>query len=308
MPAILATRLSAAVSITGITFTVPSSGNNGTLAGTSASTAFVDDIFLDSISYDAGGGATGQFDVSSGEVIVGQAAIVRSGASFVNAEFGDQDTNDDGNPNPFFDLGIGSYDLPVPSSISESTDPAIQNAAITNAVASYSLTQGVDGEGPAFTFDVIFENGVLDNDAGSDLVPELVFLERGFNSSYSLRAIIGGTQDNPIYSSSVSVSVSDQQGTGIYINTNEIGSGQQLAAYGIDASDFGLTAGQAIFGVSITSTGGTGADITAQFITAASPDLIEELPPELDNPAVPEPSGVLLLLLGLVRLAFSRNR
>jgi hypothetical protein len=142
----------------------------------------------------------------------------------------------------------------------------------------------------------------LDNDFGADSVPEFVLLERGFNSAYSLRAIIGGTTENPIYSSAVNVPISAQQGTGIWIDTNEIGAAQELASYGVDASSFGISVGTAIYGLSITSTGSGGADITAQFITANNPAQIVPLLPSL-----PEPSVTALLAAGLVLLSRRRR-
>ncbi|MEM9081222.1 MAG: exosortase-dependent surface protein XDP2 [Verrucomicrobiota bacterium] len=290
-----------AITVTDVEFSVPATGNNGSLSGTSASSAFVDDIFLTSLTTTSNLGPARTFTVANGEVVVGVEAIVRSGAQHVNAEFGDQDTAADGNPNPFAEVGIGYPDLPVPLSVSESTDPAIQNAAISEAVASYSLTQGVDGEGPAYTFDVLFETGVVDNDAGADGEAEFVLFERGYNSPYNLRAIIGGTKENPIYSAVVVVPVSAQTGTGIYIDTNEIGGGQELAAFAVDASDFGIAEGQAIYGLSITSTGGGGADITAQFITAS----VEQ---QTSSPFVPEPSTGFLGLMGGVILISRRRR
>lgn len=289
------------IDIVDLDFSVPLDGNNGTRDGSSASQAFVDDILLEKISILTGSGLE-EFVVADGEVVVGQAAYVRSGAQYVNAEFGDLDDGADGNPNPFVEIGIVAEGDPVSSMVSESTDPAIQGPAISAAVSSYSLVQGVDGEGPPFTFDVIFSQGVLDNNDAADAIPEFVLLERGLNSAYSLRAIIGGTVENPIYSDSVDVPVSAQQATGIWIDTNEIGGGQQLASYGVDASSFGIDPGTAIYGLSITSTGSGGADITAQFITAQN---VSQLVPVL--PSLPEPSSVVLLLVGSC-IFLRRNR
>ncbi len=289
------------IDVQGIDFTVPLSGNNGTRDGSSAAQAFVDDILLEKISVLTDSGLE-EFIVANGEVVVGRSAIVRDGAQYVNAEFGDLDDGADGNPNPFVEIGIVAEGAPVPLAISESTNPSIQNPSISAAVSSFSLVQGVDGEGPPFTFDVIFSSGVLDNDFGADSVPEFVLLERGFNSAYSLRAIIGGTTENPIYSSAVNVPISAQQGTGIWIDTNEIGAAQELASYGVDASSFGISVGTAIYGLSITSTGSGGADITAQFITANNPAQIVPLLPSL-----PEPSVTALLAAGLVLLSRRRR-
>ncbi|MDP0491746.1 MAG: exosortase-dependent surface protein XDP2 [Verrucomicrobiota bacterium JB023] len=292
---------SGAISVTGIGFTVPSTGNNGTRTGTSSSQAFIDDFFLTSVDTVSDAGVSTSYSVADGDIVLAFEAIVRSGANSVNAEFGDQDTDEDGHPNPFAEVGVGYPNPPIPSSVTESTDPAIQNAAITAAFSSYSLNEGVDGEGPAYTYDVFFRRGVIDNDAGSDGVPEFMFLERGFNSSYELRAIIGGTKDAPIYSSVISVSTSDQTGTGLYVNSNEIGSAQQLAAYAVDASDFGIAAGQAIYGLSVTSTNGTGADMTFQGILAPEDR-------QVSSPFIPEPSSFGLLLLAAGSALLRRQR
>lgn len=285
-----------AITIAGFDFSVPTSGNNGSLTGTSPSQAFVDDIILEGITVMTSQGQT-RFSVSDSQVVVGVAAFVRAELDSLNAEFGDADDGADGNPNPFVEIGVVPEGAPVPSFISESTDPFIQNASISAAVASFSLTQGVDGEGANFTFDVIFGQGIRDNDDASDQIPEFVLLERGFNSSYSLRAIIGGTSENPIFAPfAVDVPVSAQSATGIFINTTEVGNGQQLASFGVDLSDFGVMAGEAVFGLSITSTNNTGADITAQFITAQDVSQLVELPEGL-APTVPEPSAFFLLML-----------
>lgn len=302
----LGSSLEGAITISGFDFSIPTLGNNGSLTGTSASQAFVDDIFLEGITVSTAAG-TSTFSVERSEVVVGIASFVRSELESVNAEFGDADDGADGDPNPFVQIGVVLEGAPVPESISDSIDPLIQNAAITAAVSSFSLVQGIDGEGANFTLDVIFAQGVLDNNNLSDEIPEFVILERGFNSTFSLRAIIGGTADNPIFSDlSVDVSIADQSATGIFVNTNEIGSGQQLASFGVDLSDFGLMNGEAVFGLSITSTNGTGADITAQFITALDPSQLVELPAGL-NPAVPEPSTLAFLSLTLLAL-FRRKR
>ena len=284
------------IDIQGIDFSVPLSGNNGSRDGSTAEEAFVDDVFLESISILVDGELE-EFVVADGEVVVGQSAFVRSGLQYVNAEFGDLDDGSDGNPNPFVQIGLVAEGDPITTLITENTEPAIQNAAVAAAVSSFSLVQGVDGEGPAYTFDVIFGSGVLDNDFGADSVPEFVLLERGFNSDYSLRAIIGGSAANPIYSASLEVLVSAQQGTGIFINTNEVTNAQELASFGVDASSFGIAAGEAIFGLSITSINDTGADVIAQFITAQSVDQLVPVPTSL-----PEPSALLLVVVGGVVL------
>ena len=78
------------IDIQGIDFSVPLSGNNGSRDGSTAEEAFVDDVFLESISILVDGELE-EFVVADGEVVVGQSAFVRSGLQYVNAEFGDLD-------------------------------------------------------------------------------------------------------------------------------------------------------------------------------------------------------------------------
>jgi len=280
------------------------SGSNTTGSGTSSSDALTDDAFIDSIVFNTAGGDV-TLTRSADQFVRGQTAVVRTFAGSVNAEFGDDDDGSDGDPNPFVDAGIlneGDF-LPLP--VQESTNPAIQNPSISSAVNSFSLTQGVDGEGANYTMDVIFELGITDDFSGSDGTPEFILFERGRNSSVMVQAIIGGTVDNPtVLTTTLSIGASDFGSTGIYTNTTEIGSAQELGVVGIDLSDLGIGAGQAVFGLRITSTNGTGADIPALFATPSDPNSqTEELPQGL----IPEPQTVSLLLFASL-LVFRKTR
>lgn len=265
-------------------------GNNGSRTGKTAAQAYVDDILLNQIVFAGGRTYTGS---SSFRAI--QRATVLSNRAAVNAEFGDLDDGKDGNANPFVTAGLIPEGAPLDAATRESTDPAIQDAAITAAFNSLSLNQGIDGEGADYSLDLIFQQGIIDNNNGSDAAPELVFFERGVNSDFQVQ-VITGTLANPILSSAVTINRSDLAATGVFINTTEIGSGQQLGAVGIDLNDFGILAGEIVFGVRITSINGSGADLYGNFLSG-DPSQFRDIPTGVK---VPEPSS----LLGLVAFSF----
>ncbi len=288
---------------TDMTVTVPAGSNNPAGAGTS-STPFVDDALLTTITF---GGTT--FSVGADSFRDVLRAGVITNRDDVNAEFGDSDTGSDGNPNPFVTAGIINEGDPLPSGTRESTDPAIQDPAIAAAFSSLSIVQGVDGEGADYSFDLIFENGIVDNDAAADVFPELVFLERGLNSDFQVQAIIGGTFDSPIFApNTVDVNRSAMGVTPFYINTIEIGSGQQLDVAGLDINVFGggLGASQPIYGIRLTSTNGSGADMYGQFLSATGSDQFRPVPFALSG--IPEPGTGVLLAVGLGALLRRRRR
>lgn len=267
----------------------PPAGSNDT------TNPFTDDLLLENITFE---GAT--FDFVDEEIIAVQSVFVSSGRDNINAEWGDNDTDSDGNPTPFDRLGLNPTDQEI-------QDPTIQDLGLASAFSSSSLSEGSDGEGTGSTFRVIFNSGISDNDSASDLIPEIIIFERNNNDTTSLRAIIGGTFMNPILApNTVTINPGDLFNTGFSIDTTEIGSPQELAVGGIDLSDFGATG--TIFGLEITTDGG---DLSGIF--ASTENLAVQTDPNVPtgllNPlgTVPEPRSF-SLLLGLVSLFWVNRR
>jgi hypothetical protein len=262
---------------------------------------YTDDIILESITF----GST-TYSASSGQFAAVNYAKVTDGRENINAEWGDNDTADDGNPDPFTRIGLDPFLSPgvVNTAIQESTDPAIQDAAIASAYHTLSLNEGIDGENDGFTytFHMIFAKGIVSD--GNTLTPEIMFFERGGNDNIAVRAIIGGTFDAPEYAeTSISGFSTGQWNTGIDIDTTEIGNAQRLYAFGFDTEvDFGLSSEDVIYGLEVTS---EGADLYGQFLSAESTDQFRDVPQEL----VPEPAAIGLIgLAGLLTLIANRVR
>lgn len=266
----------------GVTVTVPSGSNNGTRNGTSASTAYRDDILLNTMTF-------GSTTFSSSSIRRIQQVRVRDGEEYINAEFGDSDTNSDGNPNPFVAAKIISEGATLTDNTRESTNPNIQNPAIRASFNTLSLSQGIDGEDEGeYTYDLTFTEGIVDNNGAADSIPELVFFERGDNSDFSVQAIIGGTLANPTLSTNA-VTIDDDEdirSTGIFIDTIEIGNGQVLGAVGLDLDEFGgqfsgNDRGPTVYGIRITSLNNTGVDMYGHFATAQNSNQFRTPPAEL---------------------------
>jgi hypothetical protein len=286
---------------TSITVTGLTGGNNGSRNGLSAANAFVDDAVLVTLVFPGGSYSAGQ-----GKFRAVKWARVLSGAAGVNAEYGDLDNGADGNPNPFVTAGIVAEGVPVPLATQESVDPAIQNPAIAAAFGSLSLVQGVDGEGTDYVIDLIFQDGILDNSSAADTAPELAFFERGVNSSFRVTLILGGTPQNPVlHPVSVDVLFSQMWASGVWIDTAEIGGGQQLGVVGLDLNDFSLPANTPVYGVRITSINGTGADLYGNFLAALNTNQFVPLPDELN---VPEPATMPLMAVALVAIGLGLRR
>ncbi len=266
---------------TGLTVTVPSGSRNTALGrdGTSG-LPFVDDVYLSTVTFGATVFTVTSDDATNEGIHAQQAVVRRTGVYAgteinVNAEYGDQDTDDDGNANPFVKAGLVAEGG---TAANDSTTYPYQDLAIRSAYNSYSLVEGTDGETDRFAYDLYFTKTVSDNNpAALDAVPELLFLERGRNSMLHVEAILaGGTLDNPILGDVqllVDTNGTPSYATGIYIDTFEIGSGQQLGAMGVDLSDlFNVTPVQAIVGVRISAqTGDLGPDIYGVFGLADIP-------------------------------------
>lgn len=242
--------------------------NNGTQNGTSASTAYIDDILLNSITFGSSTTFQRTTNQTTNQIRTIQDARVFTGRGNINAEYGDQDDSRDGNPNPFVSAGIVSSGNPSDAQ-RESTNPtATQDNAIRASFSTLSLSQGIDGEELPFSYDLVFQNGILDDNSAVDQVPELIFFERGVNSDFSVQAITGGTVSNPTFSpNTVEVLRGNLWPTGVYIDTVEIGDGQQLGAVGLDLNDFGVGANP-VYGIRVTALNDSGPDMYGQFITA----------------------------------------
>ncbi len=292
--------MAAAISITNVQVSSLPGTQDSATAGSSSSNPFLDDVFIDSFDTMTSAGVN-TFTRADGNIQLGSAVRVRSGAQFVNAEFGDLDNGSDGNANPFVKAGLIAEGATVPPSLSESTDPAIQNASISAAINTFSINEGIDGEGDPYTLDYFFEVSVTDNSPVADNSPEFIFFERGRNSGIIVEAIIGGTLDSPILAGTAfTLGVSDFGATGIYTDTSEIGSGQELGVAGLDLTDLNVGTA-AVVGLRVTSLGNTGADISGIFVTAQEPDEQFET-----NPIIPEPST--LLLFSIASLFLFRRR
>lgn len=287
---------------TSIIVTSLSGGNNGTRNGSSAGTAYVDDAMLVTLVFPGG-----TYNASQGKFKAVRSARVVSGAANVNAEYGDLDNGADGNPNPFVTAGIVAEGVAVPLATQESVDPAIQNPAIAAAFNGLSLVQGIDGEGAEYVLDLVFQNGILDNNSAADTAPELAFFERGVNSSFRVTLILGGTLQNPVlHPTSVDVLASQLWPSGVWIDTVEITTGgQQLGVVGLDLNEFGLPANTPVYGVRITSLGGTGADLYGNFLAALNTN---QFVPLTDDLSLPEPGTMVLLGSALAVLGLKMRR
>jgi hypothetical protein len=282
--------------------------------GTSAADAFVDDVFIEKLTF-----GDGFFTAAKGQFATVAAARVVSEHKSVNAEFGDRDSDADGNPNPFVSSGLAKEGQPIPLSLQESTDPSIQNAAIRAALGSFSLTQGIDGEAENYVVDLLFGRGIVDSHAEADLWPELIFAERGANSDFRVELITGltsfGDSWNPeLHSQAVDIFRKDLWLSPYFIDTTEIQSGQRLGFVGLDLSDFSLPAKSVVYGVRVTSLNNSGADLHGIYLTARSTSQFRDpiLIPEETKPdsmaTVPEPATWLLMVGGLSGLVTFQTR
>lgn len=270
--------------------------NNVGRNGISAASAFVDDIILDTITFS---GVT--FSRTQGALSYAQQATVTSGREYINAEYGDSDTGSDANPNPYVAAGIISEGTPLSNSTRESTDPAIQDRAITAAFNSLSLAQGIDGESAAsYAYQAIFQQGIVDNNLTVDSVPEIVFFERGVDADFTVQVITGGTFALPIFApTTITVARANLTPSGFFIDTIEIPTGEQLGVVGFDLNDFGLIADEVIYGVSVTSINNSGADIYGQVLTAENTSQFRPVPSALSETAVPEPATIVSSIMAL---------
>lgn len=234
-----------------------------------------DDVMLETLSF-------GPIVFSSGASFSPAAAIeVLQSRQNINAEWGDDDDAGDGDDNPFAKAGFDP-------ALQETTDPAIQDAALLNAFNSRSLSEMADGESGGYQFKMLFADGLSDDQPGvADLVPELIFFERGMNDAFDVELILGGTFENPIYSAAVNVSSADFWDTGLDIDTTEIAAPQSLGAGGLDFDVFGLAIDAIVYGMRITVTSG-GPDLNGFFLSTVDP---ERFLPPLGAPPEPVPQS-----------------
>ena len=235
-----------------------------------------------------------------------QYAKVYFNRSSVNAEFGDNDDGNDGNPNPFVAAGLLAPGQALTDATRESTVPGVQDAAIRAAFSTFSISQGVDGEGPDYSIDLIFTQGIVDSNPNrtNDGQPELIFFERGLNSDFRIQVILGGNVWTPILSDPFDVLQATMWATGIQIDTIEINPAQQLGAIGLDLGEFrrnGARIGNSpVYGIRVTSINGTGADFDGIFASALNQNQFVDV---YDDMFTPEPGNLTLLGSALVALA-----
>lgn len=298
----------------------PTAALNSTPAQTAA-TSFVDDAILNSITF----GSTTISNLTPGlRNTRGAGALVTLDRNQISATYGDNDTASDNNPNPFVTSGSGTtaYADPSVAANTNARRPEVQDTAIQAAFSSLSLSQGIGSPGNGgtagrndYTFRLLFENGIVDNDLLTDQIPELIIFERGGSTStqqseYSVRAITGGSLAGATYAGpAVNVLRGVQTPSGIFIDTLDPAAVDQepLNFAGLDLTELGLTtASQVLYGVEITSINGSGADIFGLALTAASPT-------QLRAQALPEPltiigSGVALGFGLLMKREHARKR
>lgn len=304
--AALAAIASASLSVPGASAAVliPTDIDVSTPDGSNDTTSpFTDDVLLDRLEFGTGAA----FDSGDSFRAISRFRV-ESGATEINAEWGDDDDGDDGDDNPFVKAGIvgpGDDVTTGPDGLQETTDAATQNATLTEAFNSLSLSEMSDGEGAdtSFSFRVLFDGSLTDNAAGDDLVPEIVFFERGMNDVFDVRLITGGTFDSPEFTDFVEVNSDDFWASGISVNTQEIDDAQEIGIGGFDLDTFGVVSGQPVFGFELSAAAGEGPDLNGFFLSSEDPDRFGD-----PLTAVPLPPSALFLLSGLGLAALVRRR
>lgn len=266
----------------------------GSLDGPVPQSVYTDDLFLQSLVFPSVTFA------NPGNFRAAQDLEVITGRTEVNVEWGDQDTGADGDPTPLASIG-------QPDGLKETTDPAIQDAGLLQVFNSLSLTEMTDGEGPDFSFKVLFQNGLTDDNPGAgDQVPELIFVERGLNDTFDVELILGGSFENPVLSDPLRIDSGDFWSSGLSVNTTEISDAQELGVGGFDLNDWGLSGGETVFGFLLTGVQG-GPDLNGFFLSAEDPGrFVDPLEPPVSQ--VPLPASILLLLSALGVLGSLRSR
>ena len=221
---------------------------NNTLGSQSA---FTDDVLLEGLSF-----PEVTFDTGASFAAVDRFEVL-SGRERINADWGADDTATDGDGTPLDDAN---------------TDDASADDAMLEALNSNSLSELIDGEDAAdFQFKVGFSGTISDNDTESDDTPEIVLFERGGNDAFTIKLMVGGTFDDPEYSEPLTVDSADWWNTEQSIDTVEIDGPQEIHAAGFDLNDFGLSAGETVFGMEVTADQGDGPDLNGLFLAAEDP-------------------------------------
>jgi hypothetical protein len=290
--ALLASGLSqgraGSIAPSGLTFDVPAGTSNPVAPGSGvspdSSVTYVDDIYLRELVF------PGQTFSGPGSFRAAGAFEVLTGRSQVNVEWGDGDTGADGDPDPMTRVGQSPSDK-------ETTDPAIQDGALIDALGSLSLTEMIDGEGGGASYKLGFSGGIVDDTPGdaADGTPEIVLFERGRNDAFSLSLIIGGTFGAPVLSDPLSIDSSTFADLGLRVNTTEIGAAQTLGVAGFDLDAWGIAPGSSVFGFVFD---GEGADLAGAYATGDEDRFVDPLP-DVAPSVVPLPGGLALLLSGL---------
>ncbi len=308
-----------------IEVTAPSGTNNadgaGTISGGSGNSndpLLTDDAFLEKLTFEnktINFGSGNNFRaVQRVTVLQGREGNLNNGDATddanVNAEFGADDTNSDGDDTPFHKAGLVATGNSVPESTRESTNPDDQDAALLQAFNNTNLVEIADGEGfQSYKLQLIFDQGIKDQPNA----PEIVLFERGINDDdITVELITGGQFDNPTIFSGSSTKRSDSyDDTGLNLSTDEIApKDQDLGVIGLDLdTDFGVT-NETVFGVQITSNSG-GADINSALLASQDPNQFEDVPSALSGVPVPfetEGSMGLVALGGYVFYRYRKNR
>lgn len=215
-----------------------------------------DDVYLEELVFDG-------IEYGYGENIVSITQFeVLSGRSKINAEWGDLDDFADGDGNPFAKAGFDPL-------LQETTDPTIQDLTLLNTFNSGSLSEMSDGEGGGrFSFRVLFAQSLTDNAFGADDRPEIVIFERGQNDRFDVRLLTGGTFDDPELSDWLQIDSREFADTGVFVDTVEIASAQEIGVGGFDLDQFGLAQGARVFGLEMRTRDGSGPDLNGMFLTA----------------------------------------
>src|SRR6056297_189090 len=213
------------------TFTCSQQGNSGPLSCNNGldSIGSTDDIFLSTIRFGPNNNRV-TFNGNNGEIIPGLASIFLAGGggTNVNAEWGDNDDNDDGNNNPFVKAGYAGASQ-------ESTDIDVINATLLQVFRTLNIMEGVDGEDENFRLELIFERGVRDNNGSAlDAIPEVIIFERGLNSDVAVQLLLadGGVTNE------LTIDRDDFRDAGFNADTVEIGGSQPMGVVGVDLNAF----------------------------------------------------------------------
>src|SRR6056297_127481 len=213
------------------TFTCDQPGNQDRLEcdGALDGATSTDDILLSTIRFGPNNNRV-TFNGSSGEIIPGLASVFLAGGggTNVNAEWGDNDDNDDGNNNPFVKAGYAGASQ-------ESTDIDVINATLLQVFRTLNIMEGVDGEDENFRLELIFERGVRDNNGGAlDAIPEVIIFERGLNSDVAVQLLLadGGVTNE------LTIDRDDFRDAGVNADTVEIGGSQPMGVVGVDLNAF----------------------------------------------------------------------